>query len=151
MEADCLDRFWSKVDKDGPIVPGMDTCCWVWTRGKVGGYGNFDLAGKTKKAHRVAWMLEHGDIPKDMNVLHHCDNPSWVRVSHLWIGTHRQNMQDRTRKGRQNVLDNRGERNGCAKLSHAQVNKIRALYTSGMFLQRELGAIVAFKRWTQVA
>ncbi len=58
------DRFWDKVDKNGPIpahVPDID-CCWVWAGAKnTGGYGNFSTyEGKTLKTHRVAWMLTNG-------------------------------------------------------------------------------------------
>jgi hypothetical protein len=35
--------------------------------------------------------------------LHHCDTPTCVRQSHLWIGSGDDNIQDRHRKGRDNT------------------------------------------------
>jgi hypothetical protein len=49
-----------------------------------------------EKAHRVAW----GDVPENMLVLHRCDNPPCVRRSHLFLGRHLENQQDKVAKGR---------------------------------------------------
>ena len=60
------ERFFSHVEK-GPF-------CWFWKGGKFSnGYGNFAIRHTNKKAHRVAWELENGKIPKGMLVLHRCD------------------------------------------------------------------------------
>lgn len=39
-------------------------------------------------------------IPDGMIVMHKCDNPSCVRVSHLKIGTIEENVADKISKGR---------------------------------------------------
>lgn len=31
------ERFWPKVDKNGPTMPHMQTCCWVMERAALGG------------------------------------------------------------------------------------------------------------------
>lgn len=89
-------RFWGKVAKaDGDA-------CWLWLGSKNGdGYGNFFFGGKTDRAHRVAYALTVGP-PGDLQVLHRCDNPACVRPSHLFLGTHSDNMKDAADKGRLN-------------------------------------------------
>lgn len=77
----------------------------------------------TALAHRVAFAIANGPIPHGKCVLHRCDNPSCVRVSHLFLGTAKDNMRDMREKGR--GPDLRGE-NGPAKLTYAQVRAIRA-------------------------
>ena len=94
-------------------------------------------------AHRIAYELAYG--PPEGQVLHHCDNPPCVRPSHLYDGTHKQNMADRTNRGRtyrgpranvENIP--RGERNTNAKLTEAAVREIRALYAAGGISQQAL-------------
>lgn len=86
-------RFWSKVDDSGD--------CWLWTANRTPlGYGRFSFNGEPQKAHRVAWILTHGEIPQGLNVLHRCDNPPCVRTTHLFIGTIMDNCHDMMRKGR---------------------------------------------------
>ena len=54
------DRFWAKVDKDGPLPDpdtGIGTCCWLWlgSKGNERGYGELSISpgvGK-RKVHRL--------------------------------------------------------------------------------------------------
>ncbi len=89
-----MDRFWNKVNK-------TDTC-WLWTASKFKnkGYGQFGFNGKNTQAHRVAWTITYGEIPKGMYVCHSCDNQSCVRPEHLFLGTPKDNVQDCINKKR---------------------------------------------------
>jgi hypothetical protein len=64
------------------------------------GYGEITVNGKSATTHRLAWELAHGPIPTGMCVCHHCDNPPCCEPSHLFLGTHKDNMQDAAKKGR---------------------------------------------------
>ena len=88
-------KFWEKVDKN------LNPPCWEWVAGKNRkGYGTFATKNKIYRAHRFSWTIHYGKIPKGLFVLHHCDNPSCVRPSHLWVGTQLENMKDMYAKGR---------------------------------------------------
>lgn len=114
-------RFWALVQKS--------TGCWEWLGTLQDGYGVFYLTTtKRIRASRMAWELVVGPIPPGLGALHTCDNPKCVRIEsetsgHIFLGTNAQNQADKLMKGRQA----RGERNGGAKLTEAEVTAIRAL------------------------
>ena len=121
-------RFWSRVSKsDG---------CWVWTgafsrsrlRG-VPGYGVMRIGNQQFRANRLSYEINVGTIPRGLNVCHHCDNPACVRPDHLFLGTQKDNMVDRSAKGRAKTgkHDHRGEKNPAAKLTRIQAAEIRKL------------------------
>lgn len=117
--------------------------CWLWTgRRFVAGYGMvecLDLNTNKKRkttAHRIAWMLDHGFIERNLFVCHTCDNPPCVRPDHLFIGTQSMNLQDAISKGRfQNIARGRpliGERNKNTELSSDDVTAIKVLAKRNM-------------------
>lgn len=127
------ERFWSKVDRNGPIVhPDMGQC-WKWTaQHDIAGYAKFGIGRSTRKnwgAHRVAFALTHGFVSQ-LHVLHKCDNRGCVNPEHLFEGTHADNMRDKTEKGRVP----HGVHHYMAKLDANQVRDIRILLTNGQAL-----------------
>ena len=123
------DKFWDSVHKTSSDE------CWLWTASCFSnGYGQIYNPGATRKAHRVSWELHHGPIPDGMDVLHSCDNPPCVNPSHLFLGTHQDNMADRDRKGRGAA----GSKHPLTKLTTAQVLEIRELCASQTVQQKEL-------------
>jgi hypothetical protein len=95
-------RFWSKVNKDGPVLRPELGPCWEWTASLVtGGYGGFSVRRRQTRAHRYSWEETNGPVPSGLFVLHRCDNPPCVRPSHLFLGTIQDNVDDMMAKGRQ--------------------------------------------------
>ena len=101
---DPVARFWAKVDKDGPVSVDLGTRCWIWTGPLYwNGYGVFSRGGRSGgnvRAHRFSWEVSRGSSPGGMLVLHHCDTRRCVNPEHLFLGTHKDNINDCTAKRR---------------------------------------------------
>lgn len=115
-------RFWSKVD-----VVADATSCWNWLAGTQDGYGKFNDGTRNERAHRVAYRLAVGPIPRGRLIRHRCDNRKCCRPSHLLPGTIKHNMQDMVSRDRQA----RGEHKANAKLTAAAVLTIRERHAAG--------------------
>ena len=96
-----LERFEARY------TPEPTSGCWLWLGALSGsryGYGQFRTGKGAQRvgttAHRASWELFRGPIPEGLFVCHHCDTPGCVNPSHLFLGTHQQNMDDARRKGR---------------------------------------------------
>lgn len=106
--------------------------CRCWTGDNVQGYGRIQIAGKNYLVHRVAYAEEHGPIPDGVDILHSCDNPPCFELSHLFPGTHTENMQDKIKKKRNVPIGaHPGEKHHFAILSDDQVQRIRRLADLG--------------------
>lgn len=92
-----VSRFMKHVSmQDG------DNPCWEWVGGSYNtGYGRFNFggSGKSSLAHRVAYEIWKGEIPKGLVVAHSCDNPRCVNPDHLQAMTQADNVQDMVVKG----------------------------------------------------
>ena len=152
------DSFWSYVDNHRAGE------CWPWLRARSGGYGQLQFAGRVQKAHRVAYQLAVGPLRSDLVVMHTCDNPPCCNPAHLVLGTRIDNNRDRVSKGRSATGDRhgtrthpglwRGERNGRARLTEAQVRAIRLTTSSVSQLARDYGVsrraiagVISRRKW----
>lgn len=148
-------NFWSKVDRSG----GPDAC-WPWLASVSGslGYGQMGAGGsKMIRCHKYCWLRTRGPIPAGLCVLHNCDNPRCVNPRHLYLGTLKQNAQDRVKRGRSNPqrgrdhwtsrepdFITRGEACGATKITAQIVKQIRRL--AGSCTQQQLAARFGISR-----
>ncbi len=110
---------------------------WLGCKGAKG-YGHFfnGHGRRIERAHRLSWEFTYGPIPEGLHVLHHCDNPGCVNPNHLFLGSNADNVADSVKKGRR--ANQRGEKNGRAKLSEVDVNAIRSAYSKGFIAGVEM-------------
>lgn len=88
------ERFWATVERrDG---------CWPWTAALTSqGYGRFNVGSVWLPASRAALMLAlRRDLQPGHFACHHCDNPACCNPAHLYEGTQKQNIADKTARGR---------------------------------------------------
>lgn len=122
------ERYWAKVDKNGPIVREELGPCWKWLGNPwTFGYGQSRVGGKNMTAHRASWILHNGPIPPGLVVCHKCDNPPCTNPEHLFLGTRKDNSDDCTAKGRWS----RGSRKYNSRVTEMDVANIRSLSATG--------------------
>lgn len=83
-------------------IPEPNTGCRLWF-GPITSWDNRpQLRYKLRRELVARWVSEihEGPIPKGIEICHSCANGMCVEHSHLFRGTHFENMQDRNRKGR---------------------------------------------------
>lgn len=106
-------------------------------------YGKVRWNGQYVAAHRLAFFFANGHWPTPQG-RHTCDNPPCCNPHHIQEGTHLQNMNDRTVRGRgaNNFPENQaGEANARSILTDAKVRAIRSEYIPGnsRFLANKYG------------
>lgn len=157
------ERFWPKVDKNGP-VPAHDPDlgpCWIWTAAKnPAGYGHINVNGRNRTAHRVAWELLVGEIPPAMDLLHKCDVKACVRSSHHYLGTDSDNQRDMHARSTAPRNMPKGEQHPNSKLTAEAVREIRARAQAGErqweiaaafgICQSHVSTLVRRKQWGTV-
>jgi hypothetical protein len=80
-------HLWDDVYQsrwDAKVQADDVTGCLVWTGGKTCGYGMFALAQQNYRAHRIAYVLKHGNPAEPELVIDHlCRNRACVNPEHL--------------------------------------------------------------------
>ncbi len=115
----------------------MDDKCWNWNGDKnQDGYGRIQINFKKYFIHRIVYELIYGSIPKNLCVLHRCDNRLCFNPQHLYLGTRNDNMKDMVQKNRS--YHPIGEKNSNHKLTIEEVKEIRLLYSSKQYTQKTL-------------
>ena len=121
-------RFNSKLKN-------MENGCIEFTGAKTkNGYGQFyinETIGMVR-AHRFSFELSYGKIPEGLIICHKCDNPKCVNVDHLFLGTYKDNSDDKIKKGRfkSSYTDLGNHPNSI--LSVQDVKKIKYLINNGL-------------------
>lgn len=98
--------------------------CWNWFGATTStGYGCLRNRGKLYYAHRFSYELHNNvKLPRDVEVIHSCDNPVCTNPLHLTVGRHLENMHDAIRKGRISGIP----------LSEEDILRIRGMYDDGI-------------------
>ncbi len=131
--------FWAKVDRSG----GPEACWpWLGSRSDHGhGYGLTSYKGKGWRAHRLAWFLSKGSIEPNATHRHICDNKRCCNPAHQIPGTQLENVADIVARGLLKKGQNKGHRNGRAKLNYDAAECIRRAATMEKLSQNEIAFI----------
>jgi hypothetical protein len=121
---------------------GYETPCWIWQRSLNNkGYALARRDGRTRAMHRWYYEQVHGPIPESKQLDHLCRQRACVRVDHLEVVTHAENLQ----------------RGNSAKLTPADVRLIRASHLSAQKMadllgvhQRTVQDVRSGARWSNV-
>jgi hypothetical protein len=115
MSKSLEERIWPKVNKNGKIMPNMDSACWEWIGSKMSsGYGQIIIKENNKwrprPAHVIVYEIMVGSIPKGLEPDHLCRNRACVNPSHIEPITHKKNVM----RGTSPVVD-QVKRTHCPK------------------------------------
>ena len=83
--------------------------CWVWQHAKDrDGYGAIKVGGKQWAVHRLSYSYHVGTLEPGMQIDHSCSNRACWNPDHLRQVTHRQNMEHKAVRFKNNTSGYRG-------------------------------------------
>ena len=93
-------RIWDKIKL------GNADECWEWEgyRKPDQPYGLLFDGKKYYYAHRLAYEYFNGPIPDGLFVCHKCNNPPCCNPHHLYAGTAKDNMRDKSERFKRGEL-----------------------------------------------
>jgi hypothetical protein len=112
-----------------------DNGCWEWTGCKSKeGFGLFWLEGRNALAHRIAWFLQYGKMPKE-DIIHSCGNPVCVNPKHLFLLDPKEKYIFFREKGKQGIVPSQ------SKLTDEDIANIKDLYENSELTLKEIGIL----------
>ena len=136
----------------------IDGECWLWTGNRhARGHARLTIKGRNHAVHRLMYELRRGPIPENKILLRRCQHPHCINPGHYRLVTHAQKGRLLQQEGRYAC----GSRTSCAKLTEADVKRIRRLHAAGKRSCRQLAEeydvdgsniirIVLRQRWKHV-
>ncbi len=91
---------------------------------KSHGYPFIRRNGKNYNMGRYLWEEKYGPISDEIQICHRCDTPACINMDHFFLGTFKDNMDDKCNKGRARGA-HKGENHNNVKLTEKQVLQIR--------------------------
>lgn len=96
-------------------------------------------------AHRLVLLAFSGPLVDGMECLHGPDSTrSNVRASNLRWGTKSENIKEKFSSGRNSL---KGEKHPQSRFKDIDIKKIREMYKSGKFTQKEIGEIYGVSKY----
>lgn len=149
------DTLMSIVGFERYIKRSTENSCWIWLgRLNHDGYGilSAKIEGREKylRAHRVAWQLFRGSIPRGVLVLHNCDVRACVNPDHLRLGDYFDNARDTAERWRDR-LANKAERETLTTDDSLAIRSSPASTAELMKLYNVSAETISFLRRSNVA
>jgi hypothetical protein len=137
------------------LKPSETDDCVNWCGTTSNGYGLFKIGGKNGRgfyAHRLAYWLATGvSPPTNLEICHRCNNRRCCNPDHLYLGTHKENMEYAAAQNRMQ---------GAAKVTEADVLEIRRRASEGtttkelaksyVLAETTIRSILAHRTWKSV-
>lgn len=124
------------VSKKGNVFKKLKPSIW-----SVYGHLAVRIGDKTRYIHRLVLETFVGPCPNEMETRHLNGKPQDNRLENLCWGTRSENQLDSVKHGTHVKVDNRGKKQGRAKLKESDVRKIMKLYHKKGLLQREIALL----------